>query len=120
MGSILPGSSFSLAFIVLCATLITAIVFVSPYKQPYERYNKLDVAMICSFGAILVGFLDSSYVSTTWVGYALCILSSLTPLVYFTIKSCLFTKHLVQKLSTWYSDSGGRYYENLSNIISVN
>ena len=80
--------------------------------------------MICSFGAILVGVLfifDSSYVSTSWVGYAFCILSSLTPLVYFAIKFCLFIKHvLVQKLSTWYSDSGRGYYENLSNIISVN
>ena len=37
MGSILPGSSFILAFIVLCATLITTIVFVSPYTSSHIR-----------------------------------------------------------------------------------
>ena len=123
IGYTLLGNSYSLVFIVTCATVITAIVFVSPYKQPYEKYNKLDIAMLFSFGAIPVGFLfiiDSSYVSTTSVGYTFCILFSLIPLVYFTIKSCLFIKDiLVQKLSTWYSDSGRGDYENLSNIISV-
>ena len=124
MGSGLLGSNFSLAFIVICATVITTIVFVSPYKQPYKRYNKLDVAMIFSFVVMLVGFdfvFDKNHISTTSVGYTFCILSSLTPLVYFTIKFCLSIKHvLVQKLSTWYSDSGRGDYENLSNIISVN
>ena len=122
IGSTLVGSSYSLAFIVICATVIITIIFVSPYKQPYERYNKLDVAMISSFGAMFVGLLfifDTSYISTTSVGYTFYILFSLTPLVYFTIK--LSIKHVfVQKLSTWYSDSGRGDYENLSNIISVN
>ena len=124
MGSTLLGNMFSLAYIVIFATVIITIVFVSPYKQPYKRYNKLDVAILFSFGAILVGYVfifDSSYVSTTSVGYTFYILFSITPLVYFTIKFCLFIKHvLVQKLSTWYSDSGRVDYENLSNIISVN
>ena len=124
IGSTLLGSSFSLAFVVICATVIITILFVSPYKQPYKRYNKLDIAMICSFGAIPVGLdfiVDKSYISTTSVGYMLSILSSLTPLVYFTIKFCLFIKNvLVQKLSTWYSDFGRGDYENLSNIISFN
>ena len=124
ISSTLLRSSYCLAFIVLCGTVITTIVFVSPYKQPYKRYNKLDVTMMSSFGAVFVGFLfiiDTSYISTTSVGYTFCILFSLTPLVYFTIKFCLSIKHvLVQKLSTWYSDSGRGDYENLSNIISVN
>ena len=124
MGSGLLGSSFSLAFIVIFATVIITIVFVSPYKQPYKRYNKLDVAMMFSFGGMFVGFLfiiDTSYFSTTYVGYTFYILFSLTPLVYFTIKFCLSLKRvLVQKLSTWYSDSGRGDYENLSSIISVN
>ena len=120
MGSTLLGSIFSLAYIVIFTTVIITIVFVSPYKQPYKRYNKLDVAMISSFGAILVGYLfifDSSYVSITWVGYTFCILFSLTPLVYFTIKSCLSIKDfLVQR---WYSDSCREDYENLINIIAI-
>ena len=120
MGSTLLGSIFSLAYIVIFATVIITIVFVSPYKQPYKRYNKLDVAMISSFGAILVGYLfifDSSYISTIFVGYTFCVLFSLAPLLYFTIKSCLFIKDfLVQR---WYSDSGREDYENLINIIAV-
>ena len=108
-------------FIVICATVITIIVFVSPYKQPYERYNKLDVAMILPLGVMLVGFLfiiDEGHVSTR-VGYTFCILSSLIPLVYFTIKVCMSIKHvLVQKLPSCYSDSIGGDYEHLSNIVS--
>ena len=124
IGSTLVGSSYSLAFIVICGIVIITIVFVSPYKQPYKRYNKLDVAMISSFGGMFIGLLfiiDTSYFSTTSVGYTFSILFSLTPLVYFTIKFCLSLKRvLVQKLSTWYSDSGRGDYENLSSIISVN
>ena len=91
MYSITLNDTFGLAFIVICATVITIIVFVSPYKQPYERYNKLDVAMILPLGVIFLGFLfiiNESYISTR-VGYTFCILSSLIPLVYFTIKFCL-------------------------------
>ena len=121
MGSTFLSSIFSLVYIVICATVITAIVFVSPYKQPYEGYKKLDVAMTFSIGAILIGLLfviDSSYVSTTCVGYTFCVLFSLTPLVYFTIKSCLLIKDIL--VQRWYSDSGRGDYENLINIITVN
>ena len=124
--SVTRSSSFGLVFIIICATVITTIVFVSPYKQPYERYNKQDVAMILPLGVIFAGSLfitDNKNVSTH-VGYAFCCLFSLTPLIYFTIKSCLSIKHvLVRKLSAQYGDTGTRQrgdYENLSNIISVN
>ena len=124
MYSITLNGTFGLGLIVICATVIAIIVFVSPYKQPYERYNKLDVAMILPLGVILVGFLfiitDKGHVSTR-VSYTFCYLFCLTPLVYFTIKVCLSIKRvLVQKLSTCYSDSDRGDYENLSNIISVN
>ena len=124
MYSITLNGTFGLGLIVICATVIAIIVFVSPYKQPYERYNKLDVAMILPLGVILVGFLfiitDKGHVSTR-VGYTFCYLFCLTPLVYFTIKVFLSIKRvLVQKLSTCYSDSDRGDYENLSNIISVN
>ena len=121
--SITLSSSFCSAFIILSATVIITIVFVSPYKQPYKRYNKLDVAMILPLGVIFAGLFfitsvtDKKHVSI-FVGYTISILFSLTPLVYFTIKFCLFIKHvLVPKLSTWYSDCGRGDYENL---ISVN
>ena len=115
------NNSFGPVFVVLCATVIAIIVFVSPYKQPYERYNKLDVAMILPLAVILVGFLfitEKGHVSTH-VSYIFCYVFSLTPLVYFTIKVCMSIKHvLVQKLSTSDSDRGD--YENLSYTISVN
>ena len=47
-------------FIVTCAIVIITIVFVSPYKQPYKRYNKLDVAMILPLGIIFAGSKDMS------------------------------------------------------------
>ena len=123
MYSITLNGTFGLALIVICATVITIIVFVSPYKQPYERYNKLDVAMILPLIGMLIGFLFiiNKGHDTIHVGYTFCYLFSLTPLVYFTIKFCLSIKRVVvQNLSTCCSDSDRGDYENLSNIVSVN
>ena len=123
MYSITRSSSFGSAFTILCGIVIITIVFVSPYKQPYKRYNKLDIAMILPLVGLPNGLFfvtsvpDKKHVSIR-IGYTVSVLLSLTPLVYFTIKFCLSIKHvLVQKLSTWYSDSGRGDYENL---ISVN
>ena len=51
--SITLSSSFCFVFITLSSIIIITIVFVSPYKQPYERYNKLDIAMVLPLGVIL-------------------------------------------------------------------
>ena len=123
MYSITRSNIFGFAFTILCGIVILTIVFVSPYKQQYERYNKLDIAMILLLGGLPTGVSFVTFVSdkkdiSIHIGYTLSVLLSLTPLVYFTIKSCLFIKHvLVQKLSTWYSNCGRGDYENL---ISVN
>ena len=112
--------------VVISATVIITIVFVSPYKQPYEKYNKLDIAMILPLGVMAAGCLfitDRRHVSKS-LSYTFCFLFSLTPLAYFTIKSFLSIKHLlVRKLSSQYDDSGTRQredYENLSNITVAN
>ena len=118
--SITLNDSFVL-IVFICATVIFTIVFLSPYKQTYERYNKLDVAMILPLGVIAAGCLfitDNKHVSKS-VGYILCILFSLTPLVYFTIKFFLSIKHVVQKLSAQYGTRQRGDYENLS-AISAN
>ena len=121
--SITLSGNFGSAFTILSGIVIITIVFVSPYKQPYERYSKLDIAMMFSFGAISPGIFFATSLNDNkhvliYVVYILFVLLSLTPLVYFTIKFCLSLKHvLVQKLSTWYSDCGREDYENL---ISVN
>ena len=123
MYSITLISNFGSAFTILSGIVIITIVFVSPYKQPYERYSKLDIVMIFSFGAISPGMFFATSLTDNkhvlfHVVYTLSALLSLTPLVYFTIKFCRSIKHVfVQKLSTWYSDSDRGDYENL---ISVN
>ena len=123
MYSITHSNTFGFAFTILSGIVILTIVFVSPYKQQYERYNKVDIAMILLLGGLPTGLSFVTFVSDKkdiliHIGYTLSVLISLTPLMYFTIKSCLFIKHvLVQKLSTWYSNCGRGDYENL---ISVN
>ena len=126
------GRTFYIYFIFLCFLVTAAVVFVSPYKQQYEKYNKLDVAMISSLVAIFGGFLliitaiDAKQ-SSPHVGYIFCFIFGLVPLVYITVKFCLFVKRFfVQKLSTGNCISGvfGRQrqrgdYDNLSNITSV-
>ena len=112
---------FLLQAFVLQSCIFT-IVFLSPYKKPYERYNKLDVAMILPLGVISAGFLfiaNKTRVSKS-AGYILCIQFSLTPLVYFTIKFFLSIKHVVQKLSAQYGTRQRGDYENLRNAISAN
>ena len=122
------GRTFYIYFIFLCVLVTAAVVFVSPYKQLYKRYNKLDIAMISCLVAIFGGFLlittaiDAKQ-SSPQVGYTFCYLFALVPLVYITVKFCLFVKRVfVWKLSTRNCVScvfGRRQqedYENLSNI----
>ena len=121
------SDTFFLAFIFLCIMVTVAIVYVWPYKQPYEKYNKLDVAMISSLGFIAGGLLfsftaiDNTHTTAGYLhfGYMLSFLFSLAPLVYFTVKLCRSVKRvLVQKLSAWRRRQQGDY-EDLSNITSV-
>ena len=103
--SIILGRTFYIYFIFLCVLVTAAIVFVSPYKQQFEKYHKLDVAMILSLVVICGGFLLITTAidpkqSSPHVGYTFCFLFSLVPLVYITVKFCLFVKRVfVQKLS---------------------
>ena len=122
------GRTCYVYFIFLCVLVIAAVVFVSPYKQQYEKYNKLDVAMILS----LVVIFGECILTTTaidpkqpppQVGYTFFSLFALVPLVYISVKFCLFVKSVfIQKLSTRncvFSAFGRRQredYENLSNI----
>ena len=130
--SIILGRTFYVYFILLCVLVTAAIVFVSPYKQQYEKYNKLDVAMILSLVSIFGGFLliitaiDEKQPFHR-VGYTFCFLFALVPLVYITVKFCLFVKRVfVQKLPTRncvscvFRRRQRGDYDNLSNIISVN
>ena len=125
------GTTFFVISILLCVLVTVAVVFVSPYKKQYEKYHKLDVAMISSLVFILGGFLFNDR-CTDQIPFSICfvclfsIVFSLTPLVYFIIKLCLSIEHvLVQKLSAGHCVScppsrrlrGG--YEDLSNIVSV-
>ena len=105
-----------------------AVVFVSTYKKQYEKFHKLDVAMILSLVFIFGGFLvnatdERPYAFSICIGFIFSILFSLPPLVYFTIKFCLSIKHvLVQKLSAGHcmscppSRRQRGDYEDLSNI----
>ena len=122
------GGTFSVVFIFLCVLVTVAVVFLSPYKKQYEKYHKLDVAMILFLVFIFCGFLytDSITYERICIGCIFSILFSLPPLVYFTIKFCLSIKHvLVQKLSAGHcmscppSRRQRGDYEDLSNIISV-
>ena len=122
------GRTFYVYFIFLCVLVTVAVVFMSPYKQKYETYNQLDVAMILCLEVICGGFIlivtaiDPKQ-PPPQVGYTLCFLFALVPLVYISVKFCLFVKSVfVQKLSTrnCVSSAFGRRqredYENLSNI----
>ena len=122
------SDNFYLVFILLCTIVTVAIVYVWPYKQPYEKYNKLDMAMISSLGFIVGGLLfsittiDNTHTAAGYLhfGYMLSFLFSLAPLVYFTVKLCRSVKRvLVRKLSAWRRRQQGDY-EDLSNITSVN
>ena len=94
----------SVFFIFLCVLVTVAIVFVSPYKKQYEKFHKLDVAMILSlvlFGGFLFNASAIGERQFPIIGCIFSIFFSLTPLLYFTIKFCLSIKRaLVQKLST--------------------
>ena len=102
--SAILGRTVSVFFIFLCVLVTAAIVFVSPYKKQYEKFHKLDVAMIFSLVVLFGGFLfNASAIDERQfpiIGSIFSILFSLTPLLYFTIKFCLSIKRvLVQKMS---------------------
>ena len=106
MYSIVLGSSFFHLFTILCVLVAVLILYVSPYRQAYNKYNKLDVAIILCLGVIFGGYVfgfavtDKRVVSSR-TGYTFSYLFSIIPLVYFVVKFCLFVKHaLVQKLSS--------------------
>ena len=100
--------AFYLASMILCAIVTVGIVLVWPYKQRYEKYNKLDVILILSLGIFAVGLLFSLTAFNTNI--TLNIVSgifsfplSLVPLVYFTIKFCLSIKSwIVKHPILWY------------------
>ena len=130
--SAILGRAVSVFFIFLCVLVIVAIVFVSPYKNQYEKFHKQDVAMILSLVAIFGGFLfNAAAVNKRQfpvnIGSIFSVLLSLTPLVYFTIKFSLSIKRvLVQKMSSGHcmscppSRRQRGDYEDLNNIITVN
>ena len=129
MFSITLGNTFYLEFMFLCAIVTVIIVFVSPYKEPYKKYNKLDIAMILSSGGVVGAFLfivTVSYKSrgSNPIGYIFSYLFSFVPLLYFSVKFCLSVRHVcVHKLSTWSCNPSRRQggnYEDLSSINSVN
>ena len=129
MYSLTIGNTFYLDFMFLCAIVTVAIVFVSPYKYPYKKYNKLDITMILSSGGIVGAFLFIVTVSyrsrgSNPIGYIFSYLFFFVPLLYFTVKFCLSVRHVcVHKLSTWSCNPSRRQrgnYEDLSSIDSVN
>ena len=127
MYSITLGNTFSLHFMFFCAIVILLIVFISPYKEPYKKYDKLDIAMILSsggtFGAILF-ILTVSYKDqdSNLIGYLFSYLFSIVPFLYFSVKFCLSVRHVfVRKFFTWScnpSRSQRGNYEDLSNSIN--
>ena len=130
--SAILGRTVSVFFIFLCVLVTAAIVFVSPYKNQYEKFHKLDVAMMLSLVAIFGGFLfNAGAVNKRQfpvnIGSIFSVLLSFTPLVYFTIKFSLSIKRvLVQKMSSGHcmscppSRRQRGDYDDLSNIITVN
>ena len=119
------GRTFYVYFIVLCVLVTAAVFFVSPYKQQYEKYNKLDEAMILSLVVICGGLIlkTTDIYPKQSVGYTFCYLFALVPLLYITVKFCLNMFDFVRKLSTKNCVSGvfgrrrGDDYDDLSNII---
>ena len=117
------GSLCSL--IILCVLVAVLILYVSPYKQAYNKYNKLDVAVILCLGVIFGGYVfDFKRVVSSRTGYTFSYLFSLIFLVYFMIKSCLFVKHLlVQKLSEChcaFRNPRERHRGDYENLNSIN
>ena len=129
MYSITHDIAFCFVFPLFCVIVTVTLVFVSPYKQPYQKYNKLDFVMILSLGIVIDAyllhntdtFLKHPY---SYISNIVFLIFSLSPLVYFTVRLCLLMKRtLVQKLSNWHheSSSGPREdYEDLSSITLAN
>ena len=129
MYSISHGIIFCFVFPLFCVIVTVSLVFVSPYKQQYQRYNKLDFIMVLSLGIVIDAFLfHFTYIYLkhpySYIGYIVFLIFSLSPLMYFTVRLCLSMKRvLVQKLSIGHhaSCSGQREdYEDLNSIILAN
>ena len=129
MFSIAPNITFCFAFPLFCVIVTVTLAFVSPYKQPYQKYNKLDFVMILSLGIVIDAYLFHNtdiYLNHpySYIGHIFFFIFSLSPLVYFTVRLCLSMKRvLVQKLSNWHhvSSTGQREdYEDLNSITLAN
>ena len=118
-----------LYFLFFCVIVTVSLVFVSPYKQQYQKYNKPDFIMFLSLGIVIDAYLfHFTYIYLehpySHIAYIVSLIFSLSPLVYFTVRVCLSMKRvLVQKLSIGHhaSCSGQREdYEDLNSITSAN
>ena len=99
--AVLLGFQFYEGWIILCITIIGAIVLLQPYKSPYRFYNKFDIFMLFSLLLLALGLIQVTlYVFETDKLYkGFVCFWSLIPTVYFTIKSLLSLKILFHKLS---------------------
>ena len=129
MYSIAPNISFCFAFPLFCVIVTVSLVFVSPYKQQYQKYNKVDFVMVLSLGIVINAYLFhfTTYLKHpySYIAYIVFLIFSLSPLVYFTVRLSLSMKRvLVQKLSIcWHhvSSTGLREdYEDLNSITLAN
>ena len=121
MYSIAPNTTFCFVFPLFCVIVTLSLVFVSPYKQLYQKYNKLDFVMILSLGIVINAYFFPLYwclpkapLLSYWLHCFL--IFSLSPLVYFTVRLCLSMKCvLVQKLSISHHVSSNRLEEDYKN-----
>ena len=131
MYSIAPNISFCFAFPLFCVIVTVSLVFVSPYKQQYQKYTKVDFVMILSLGIVIYAYLfhfTNAYLKHpypySYIGYIVALIFSLSPLIYFTVRLCLTMKRvLVQKLSICHHVScNGQQedYEDLNSITLAN
>ena len=99
--ALFQGFQFYEGWIILCITIIGAIVLVQPYKSPYRFYNKLDIFMLSSLLLFFLGLIQITlYLFETDNLYkAFVCFWSLIPTVYFSIKCLLSLKSISKKLS---------------------
>ena len=90
------------AFILLCFSVVAAVLVVRPYKKRYALYNKLDAVMIIVLIVFLTCNLETVLVADTRqitgsVGIIAAGVFAITPFVYFTVKSLQLLKHVVSQ-----------------------
>ena len=128
MYSISHDITFCFVFPFFCVIVTVTLVFVSPYKQPYQKYNRVDFVMILSLGIAIDAYLfnfTNAYLEHpySYIGRIVFFIFSLSPLVYFTVRLCLSMKRvLVQKFSNWHRvHCNGQQddYEDLNSINSM-